>query len=85
VYVEISSMTTLLLAPNAQFTLCLVVQLSDSSCFVIHGGKPSTKEAKLAHSAAKPDFRAMLTRFKTNLLVLQYWQGELLTALVEVK
>jgi hypothetical protein len=52
---------------------------------LIQGGKPSTKEAKVAHSAAKPDFRAMPTRFKTNLLVLQYWQSELLTALVEVK
>jgi hypothetical protein len=52
---------------------------------LIQGGKPSTKEAKVAHPAAKPDFRAMPTRFKTNLLVLQYWQGELLTSLVEVK
>jgi hypothetical protein len=49
------------------------------------GGRPSSKEAKVAHSAAKPDFRAMPTRFKTNLLVLQYWQSVLLTSLVEVK
>jgi hypothetical protein len=39
----------------------------------------------VAHSAAKPDLRAMPTRFKTNLLVLQCWQGELLAALLEVK
>lgn len=46
------------------------------------GGRPSSKEAKVAHSAAKPDFRAMPTRFKTNLLVVQYWQCVLLTSLV---
>lgn len=50
----------------------------------IQGGKPSTKEARVAHSAVKPDCRAMPTRL-TNLLVLQYCQSELLTALVEVK
>jgi hypothetical protein len=53
--------------------------------FLIQGGKPATKKAKVAHSAAKPDFCAMPTRLKTNLLVLQFWQGELLSALVEVK
>jgi hypothetical protein len=52
---------------------------------LIQGGKPSAKEAKVAHSAAKPDFRAMPTRFKANLLVLQFWQSDLLTSLVEVK
>jgi hypothetical protein len=60
------------------------VQLSDSKCFVDPGWQ-AIKEARVAHSAAKPDFRAMPTRFKTNLLVLPYWQIELLTALVEVK
>ena len=37
----------------------------------------------MAQSAAKPDFRAMPTRVKTNLLVLQYCQSVLLTSLVE--
>ena len=51
----------------------------------VQGGKPSTKEAKLAHAAAKPSNRARPTRFTTNMLMLVYWQAKLLTALVDVE
>jgi len=52
---------------------------------VSQGGKPSSKEAKLAFAAAKPSYRAMPTQFRTNLLMLCYWQAKLLSALVELK
>jgi hypothetical protein len=50
----------------------------------MQSGKPSTKEAKVAHAAAKPSNRAMPTRFATNLLMLYYWQESLLAAVVEI-
>ena len=51
----------------------------------VQGGRPNTKEAKLAHAAAKPTHRALPTRFRVNHLMLLCWQEKLLSALVEVK
>lgn len=36
----------------------------------MQGGKPGTKEAKLAHAAAKASNRGVPTRFATNMLML---------------
>ena len=53
--------------------------------WLLQGGRPSTREAKLAHAAAKPSNRAMPTSFPTNMLMLVYWQSKLLTALVDIE
>jgi hypothetical protein len=51
----------------------------------LQGGKPSSREAKLAHAASKPSNRAMPTQFGTNMMMLYYWQSKCLTALVDIK
>jgi hypothetical protein len=51
----------------------------------MQGGKPDTKEAKLAHAAAKASSRGMPTRFATNMLMLYYWQEMLLTNLIDIE
>jgi hypothetical protein len=51
----------------------------------LQGGKPSSREAKLAHAASKPSNRAMPTYFGTNMMMLYYWQSKCLTALVDIK
>jgi hypothetical protein len=53
--------------------------------WLLQGGRPSTKEAKLANAAAKPSNRAMPTCFTINMLMLVYWQSKVLTSLVEIE
>jgi hypothetical protein len=48
-------------------------------------GRPSTREAKLAHAASKPSSRAMPTQFGTNMMMLYYWQSKCLNALVDIE
>lgn len=63
----------------------LIKQFHGIVDMLLQGGQPSTREAKLAHAASKPANRAMPTRFSTNMLMLNYWQAKLLTALVDVE
>ncbi|WIA19272.1 hypothetical protein OEZ85_003907 [Tetradesmus obliquus] len=47
------------------------------------GGKPSKRQAAAARGAA--EHKAMPTRFYTNLLLLLFWQAQLMVALTQLK
>lgn len=56
---------------------------SHQSDMWLQGGRVNTKAAKLL--STKPNKRAMPVSFQTCLLMMKYWQAELLEALVEIK
>jgi hypothetical protein len=47
------------------------------------GGKPSKRQAAAAREA--PEHKAMPTRFYTNVLLLLFWQAQLMAALTQLK
>ncbi|WIA15519.1 hypothetical protein OEZ85_002155 [Tetradesmus obliquus] len=49
----------------------------------VAGGKPSKRQAAAARAAA--EHKAMPTRFYTNLLLLLFWQAQLMVALTQLK
>jgi hypothetical protein len=49
----------------------------------LQGGKPSKGQAAAAREA--PEHKAMPTRFYTNVLLLLFWQAQLMTALTQLK
>jgi hypothetical protein len=48
-------------------------------------GSVPAKKGKKARKPGKPENRAMATRFYHNVLILVYWQAQLMAALVQVK
>jgi hypothetical protein len=48
-------------------------------------GRAVPAKGKKARTGDKPEKRAMATRFYHNVLILAYWQAELVDALVQVK
>jgi hypothetical protein len=51
----------------------------------VQGGEVPAKGKKPAPTPGKPEHRAMPTRFFHNVLILRFWQAQLLGALVKVK
>lgn len=52
-------------------------------CRALQGGRLNAKESKLLR--VKPDHRAMPISWNVCVMMLRYWQAELLEALVAVK
>jgi len=51
----------------------------------VQGGDVPAMGKKAAKAPGRPEHRAMATRFCHNVLILRFWQTQLLDALVRVK
>jgi hypothetical protein len=67
----------LLLQAIAQSTLSAAVTVH------LQGGKPSKRQAAAPREA--PEHQAMPTRFYTNVMLLLFWQAQLMAALTQLK